>query len=288
MTGVIAVFDLRTSFVAAMLAASLAWPVQAEGQSWRETTLSRQLQGSGPIRAEVSYGAGTFGLRSTDERLLYRMSLRYDEDAFEPVVELTGDRLRIAMEGTSRRWPFGRNSGGGSMDVELARGVPMDLELKFGAVKAEVDLGGLALTSLELSTGASESRIDVSEPNSAVMGRATFEIGAADFTLLRLGNLRAERVDVKAGVGRVALSLDGEWRQDSHLGIEMGLGALELRVPEGLGIRVRKDSFLTSFDPEGLVKRGDSYYSLDWEEADRKVTIDLSAAFGSVQVIWIR
>jgi hypothetical protein len=281
-------FDLRTSFAAALVAASLAWPVQAEGQSWRDATMSRQLQGSGPVRAEVSYGAGTFGLRSTDERLLYRMSLRYDEEAFEPVVELTGDRLRIAMEGTSRRWPFGRNSGEGSMDLELARGVPMDLELKFGAVKAEVDLGGLALTNLELSTGASESRIDVSEPNSAAMRRATFEIGAANFNLRRLGNLGAERIDVKAGVGHVALSLDGQWRQDARLGIEMGLGALELRIPDGLGIRIRKDSFLTSFDPEGLVKRGDSYYSLDWEEADRKVTIDLSAAFGSVQVIWIR
>ncbi|MEX2468092.1 MAG: hypothetical protein WD995_14365 [Gemmatimonadota bacterium] len=271
-----------------LVMAALAWPAQAEGQSWREATLSRQLEGSGPVRARVSYGAGTFGLRATSEPLLYRMSLRYDEDAFEPVADYTGGRLELGLEGTSRSFRFGRGSSGGSMDLELARGVPMELDLNFGAVKADVDLGGLALTSLELSTGASESRIDVSEPNSSTLRRATFEIGAADFALRRLGNLGAERIDVKAGVGHVSLSLDGAWRTDARLSIEMGLGALELRVPEGLGIMVRKDSFLTSFDPEGLVKRGDAYYSLDWEDADRKVTIDLNAAFGSVQVIWIR
>ena len=68
----------------------------------------------------------------------------------------------------------------------------------------------------------------------------------------------------------------------------MGLGALELWIPGGLGVRLRKDGFLVSLDSEGLVKRGDAYYSRDWEDADRKVTIDLDAAFGSVNVEWVR
>ena len=130
--------------------------------------------------------------------------------------------------------------------------------------------------------------IEVSELNPGRMERAEFEVGAADFTLNGLGNLGAETVSLEAGVGQVTLGLDGAWQSDARVEIDMGLGALELRVPEGLGIRIRKDSFLTSFDSEGLVKRGDAYYSLDWEEADRKVTVDLNAAFGTVQVVWIR
>ena len=58
--------------------------------------------------------------------------------------------------------------------------------------------------------------------------------------------------------------------------------------PEGLGLELRKDSFLTSLDSEGLVKRGDVYQSLDWSEAGRRVTVDLDAAFGSVKVVWVR
>ena len=67
----------------------------------------------------------------------------------------------------------------------------------------------------------------------------------------------------------------------------MGLGSLELRIPEGLGVRLQKDSFLTSLDSQGLVKRGDVYESLDWDRADRRVTIELDAAFGSVSVVWV-
>jgi hypothetical protein len=68
----------------------------------------------------------------------------------------------------------------------------------------------------------------------------------------------------------------------------MGLGALELQVPEGVGLQLRKDSFLTSLDSEGLVKRGDTYQSLNWDRADRRVVVDLDAAFGSVKVVWVR
>jgi hypothetical protein len=117
---------------------------------------------------------------------------------------------------------------------------------------------------------------------------ARFQIGVADFTTRHLGNLNAERIEVDAGVGEVTLWFNGEWRRDAEVSIDMGLGSLELRMPEGLGVELRKDSFLTSLDSEGLVKRGASYYSPDWETAERKVTIDLNAAFGSVRVLWVR
>lgn len=265
-----------------------AAPEPADAQNWRETTVSRQLEGAAPVRTEVTYGAGTLTLRGTDEPLLYRMRIRYDADVFSPVSDFSGNRLKVGVEGTGSRVRVGRNTGGGSLDLELARGVPMDLALQFGAVKADVDLGGLALTGLELATGASESRIAVSAPNPSRLGTAQFKVGAADFSLSGVGNLSADRIEVQTGVGQVRLALDGAWRHDAELSVEMGLGSLRLSIPEGLGVRVRKDSFLTSFDPEGLVKRGDAYYSLDWETAERKVTIDLNAAFGSVQVLWIR
>ena len=280
-------FDLKRCAAMVLMAAAL-WPAAVHAQSWKEVTMSRQLEGTAPVRARVAYGAGRFSLSSTSEPLLYRMSIRYDEDKFEPRAELSGDRLIIGVESTGRGFSLNRSNGEGSMELELARGVPMDLDLEFGAVRADVDLGGLSLTDLELSTGASESVIDISEVNPSRMRRAEFHVGAADFTLNGLGNLGAESVSLEAGVGQVTLGLDGAWPTDAELEIDMGLGALELRVPEGLGVRIRKESFLTSFDSEGLVKRGDAYYSLDWEEADRKITIDLNAAFGAVQVVWIR
>ena len=269
----------------AVLAGTLGQPLA--GQSMRTVTTSRQLTGDDEVRVSVEYGAGRFSVRSLDEGLLYRMNLTYDEDAFEPVAEFSGNRLDLGIE--SIRGARFRDRGEESeLALELARGVPMRLDLEFGAVRADLDLGGLELTALDVSTGASESTIDVSEPNRGRIETARFEVGAAEFDARHLGNLNAGRIEFDAGVGALTLWLDGEWQRDTRVSIDMGLGALELRVPEGLGLQLRKDSFLTSLDSEGLVKRGDNYQSLDWEDADRKITVDLDAAFGSVKVVWVR
>jgi len=272
-----------------LLALALAaLPQASAGQSWRTVTMSRQASGQQDLRVQVEYGAGTFTVRPAEQGLLYRMQLRYDEDTFEPMAELSGTRLRLGVEGIRKGMRLGRKYEGGEMDLTLARGIPMDLDLQFGAVRADLDLGGLSLTDLDLSTGASESTVDVSEPNPEVLRRASFQVGAADFTARRLGNLNARSIRVDAGIGSVSLWFDGSWQRDADVAIQMGLGSLELHVPEGLGVKLTKDSFLTSLDSEGMVKRGDAFYSLDWERAAHKVTIQLDAAFGSVRVLWVR
>lgn len=276
----------KKELLGAAVAVAVIVPTVVQAQDWRTVTMSRQLESRDAIDVEIDYGAGHFSVRSIDEGLLYRMNLEYDEEKFEPVAELSGNHLRLGVETRSRRIKLGGRSAG-SLDLELARGVPMDLEINFGAVQADLDLGGLALTDLDLSTGASESTVAVSEPNTLAMSTATFSVGAAEFDVSGLGNLNAERIDVNAGVGSITLGLDGEWERDARLSIDMGLGSLEIRVPEGLGIRLRKDSFLTSLDSEGLIKRGDVYESPDFDGAEYRVTIDLDAAFGSVAIVWI-
>lgn len=279
---------MRRMLLLTALAALTALPAASAAQSWRTVTMSRQADGSQAVDVEVKYGAGHFTIRPTGDGLLYSMQLRYDEDIFEPVAEYERGRLRVGVDNVGRSVKLGRNRSGGELELRLGRDIPMALNMEFGAVRADLDLGGLELTDLSLSTGASESLVEVSEPNRGAIRTARFEVGAADFTARDLGNLNAERIEVAAGVGEVTLWFTGEWSRDARVSINMGLGALELRFPEGLGVRLKKDSFLTSLDSQGLVKRGDYYYSLDWDEADRKVTIDLDAAFGSVRVAWVR
>ena len=276
---------MRSAMMVALLGAVTAPSVQA--QNMRTVTMSRQLEDRNEVAVDVEYGVGRFSVRPVDEGLLYRMNLTYDEDRYEPVSDYSNHRLEVGVQSLRRSHLRGDRQSG-ELELELGRGVPMDLDLEFGAVHAEIDLGGLTLTDLDLSTGASESVIEISEPNRGVIESASFEVGAADFTLHNLGNLNAQRIEVDAGVGSLKLWLDGDWQRDTRLTIDMGLGALELHVPEGLGVQLRKDSFFTALDSEGLVKRGDNYESLDWNDAEHQVTIELDAAFGSVKVIWIR
>lgn len=277
---------MRRAILVAALSTVTAPAVHA--QSMRSVTMSRQLEDDAEVRVSVEYGVGNFSVRSVGEGLLYRMNLRYDEERFEPIADYSDHRLELGVESIGRHRGSRRDRESGEFVLELARNVPMELDLEFGAVRADIDLGGLELTDLELSTGASESTLDISLPNRGRIETASFEVGAAEFTARNLGNLNADRIEFDAGVGSVVLGLEGEWQRDARMSIDLGLGALQLRVPEGLGLRLNKDSFLTTLDSEGLVKRGDTFESLDWGDADRRVTIDLDAAFGSVEVVWVR
>ena len=261
---------------------------RAHGQDWRTVTMSRQIEDGQPVDVEVRYGAGQLSVGPAETGILYRMQLQYDEKVFEPVAERRSSTLRLGTESIGRSFRIGRNRTGGEMELELARDIAMDLSMEFGAVKADIELGGLGLTGLHIETGASQTTLVVSEPNREAMAEASLEVGAAEFTARQLGNLNASRIEVDAGLGDIDLDFTGEWQRDARVSVDMGLGALTLRFPKGLGVRLVKDTFLTSLDSEGLVKRGDAYYSLDYDEADYQVTVDVDAAFGSICVLWVR
>ena len=261
---------------------------RGEAQDWRTVTMSRQIESDESVDVEVRYGAGRFTIRAAEPGTLYRMQVRYDEDLFEPIAEHRGSTLRIGTETLGRRIRLSRDNTAGEMELELAQDVAMDLRMEFGAVKADIDLGGLRLTNLEIEIGASQTDLVVSEPNSEMMDEASFEVGVAEFTARKLGNLNASRIEVDAGLGDIDLDFSGEWRRDARISVDMGLGALTLRFPRGLGVRLVKDTFLTSLDSEGLVKRGDAYYSLDYDEAEYQVSVEVDAAFGSIRVVWVR
>ena len=259
----------------------------AQAQNRRTVTMSRQVENEQTLDVNVRYGAGRFSVGPAESGVLYHMQIEYDEDVFRPLAEYEGSSLRIGTESLGRRFRLIRDRGAGEMELALSRDVSMDLNLDFGAVQADIDLGGIPLTRLEINTGASQTQIDISEPNSEAMSRASMDIGAAEFTVRNLGNLNTEVIEIDAGIGEIDLDFTGHWRQNARVSVDMGLGSLVLRFPRGLGVRLVKDTFLTSLDSEGLVKRGDAYYSLDYDDAEYQITVDVDAAFGSIRVAWV-
>lgn len=277
----------HTVLALGLLAAALL-PSGAGAQRWEDLSASRKLGGETAVDVRVRYGMGRFQVRPGDPGTLYRMNLRYDSERFDPLVDYSGQRLELGLEGRGRNLNVRGERDGGEMELELSPGIPMDLVLEFGAVRANLDLGGLNLTDLELSTGASETTLNFSRPTSGRVRTAEFSVGAADFRAQNLGNLRADRLEVEAGVGEVTLSFGGAWPQDMRVNVSMGLGALELQVPEGIGVRLDKESFLTSLEADGFTQEGSTYLSSNWNAAERRLTVEVEAAFGSIRVTRIR
>ena len=273
----------------ALITGALATPSHLHAQSWKTLTATRQVTNEDHLRVEVRYGAGVLTVRRADEGTLYSALFHFDEELATHRTKYTDGRLEVGLNaGESRSFNFGDRASDASLELELAPGLPMDLEMDFGAGRAEVDLSGLAVQRLEVNTGASESVLRVGQVNPVQMRSGEINAGAADLRVDGVGNLNADMLTVTSGLASVVLQLDGEWPRDGRLGVEMGLGALELRIPRSLGVRLRlPGSVLASIDTEGLQKRGKVYESANWKSAEHKVEIEIAAVLGSVDIEWI-
>jgi len=263
----------------------------SDAQSWRTVSSSRQKWDEKALDVKVEYGAGRLTVAPADRPLLYQFQMRYDEGQVVPVTEYDREtgKLRLGMESRDRERGLrvNRVRNESRADLHLARDVPMDLRLEFGAGQAELDLGGLSMRRLRVSTGASETRLTFRSANLVQAESVRMEAGAARFEAVGLGNARAERFEFQGGVGETVLDFGGAWDRNATAKVSMGIGALRLRFPRDLGVRIVKDSFLTRFDGSGLVKRGGAYYSRNWESAPNRLTVEVDAALGSIDIDWI-
>lgn len=274
----------RTLISAAALALGCAGAVEA--QDWRTVTSFRQRSEENRMDVHVHYGAGKLLIGpSAGGGELYRVGLRYDADMFDPITGYESGRLEVGVEGIGSSVKL-RNSDAGELDLRLSPDVPLDLDLEFGAVEADLDLGGLLVARLEIETGASETDVRFSAPNRTACERLGISMGAAALEVEGLGNANCASIEVEGGVGDITLDFSGEWRRSMEADITMALGSLTVIVPSDVGVRVDRDTFLTGFDGSGFVKRDGVLYSRNWESARHRLSIDMSGAFGSINVRW--
>lgn len=261
-----------------------------QAQSMRPFSTFRQLHGETRLTARLEYAAGNLRVAPGRPAELYRMDLSYDDNRYLPVSDYDTQSgsavlgLKPAGEGGVR--VVSRTQLSQVASVTLSPRVDLTLDLTLGAVEADVELGGLRVSNLGVKTGASRAVIRFSQPNAARCDVATISAGAAEVSLLGLGNSRCDEIEFEGGIGRVTLDFAGAWSTSSRVEVKMAVGELTLRLPRNAGVRLRMDKFLSSFEPTGLVRRGEAFESRNYGRTERHLDIDLTTAMGEVNVEW--
>jgi hypothetical protein len=267
------------------------WAGGAQAQTMRPFSTFRQLHGETRLSARIEYGAGSLRLEPGQPGELYRMDLSYDEDRFVPTSDFDASSRSVVL-GVQARGDGGvrvisRNQLQQTAGVAISPRVDLALDLTLGAVDADLELGGLRISDLALKTGASRTTVRFSRPNAIQCRRASFSAGAAEVEVLGLGNSRCEQIDYEGGVGQVLLDFSGASSTSARVRVKMAVGGITLRLPRKAGIRISMDKFLSSFEPAGLVRRGNAFISTNYEGAERRVDLDLTTAMGGVEVEWV-
>ena len=269
---------------AALAGVLLLAPVGLEAQTWRTAEIARQRRDSAPHEVSVYYAGGRFTLLPAEAPLLYRASLRYDESRSTPEVRYSAEerRLRIGLELNEERGSGQHRLG--TMQLALTRDTPLDLDIALGAAEADLELGGLTLSEVRVESGASSARVSFDEPNRTTLRVLDLHSGAASLTATGLANANAAEIRVGSGVGNVELDFGGRWTSDITATIDVALGRVRVRVPEGVGIRVEMSKVLARFEHPGLEKQGDAWVSSNWESATHHLLLRINTAFGTVHI----
>jgi N-terminal domain of toast_rack, DUF2154 len=266
-----------------------AAPVQA--QSMRPFSTFRQMHGETRLNLRLEYAAGSLHVGPGESNELYRMDLSYDEDRFVPVSDydaVDGTAvLGLKSSGNSGVRVSSRNQLQQVASVAVSPRADLSLDLNLGAADAEVELGGLRVSNLELSTGASRTSVSFSRPNATRCRRASFRAGAAEVSVTGLGNSRCDEIEFEGGVGSVTLDFAGAWSSSSNVKVTMAMGGLTLRLPRHVGVRLHMDRFLSSFEPAGLIRRGGAFVSENYDRATRRLNLEITTAVGGVGVEWL-
>jgi len=250
----------------------------------------RQLHGETRLNARVEYGAGSLRIEPGHPGELYRMNLSYDEDRFVPVSDFDPSTRRVVL-GLQAAGQGGVRVVSGNQLRQLATiaispRADLSLDLSLGAVDADVELGGLRISDLDLKTGASRATVRFSRPNGMRCRHAGFSAGAAEVSIIGLGNSRCDEIDFEGGIGTVLLDFSGAWSSSAQVEVKMAVGEITLRLPRRVGVRLAMDKFLTSFEAAGLLRRGDAFVSPNYDSAERRLDIDLTTAMGGVRIEW--
>jgi hypothetical protein len=269
----------------------VCWAGIAQAQTMRPFGTFRQLHGETRLTARLEYAAGSLRVSPGRPTELYRMDLSYDDQRYVPISDYDTRSgavvlgLKPAGEGGVR--VVSRSQLSQVAAVALSPRPDLTLALTLGAVEADVELGGLRVSNLAVRTGASRAVIRFSQPNAARCQLATISAGAAEISVLGLGNSRCDEITFEGGIGKVTLDFSGAWTFSSRVQVTMAVGELTLRLPRNAGIRLRMDRYLSSFEPTGLIRRGEVFESPNYARQQRRLDLNLTAAVGGVNVEWV-
>jgi len=246
-------------------------------------------EGAKKLEIEIDFGAGTLDIMSADIEDAARLDIFYSPRWVSYDIDFSrrGETGRLFLESDLRHRSKMEDIDN-EWELTLSRRYPIDLEMDIGASESIIDLGGIPLTRLVMDVGATSGTIDFSEPNPERLRDFDVDIGASSVEFTGLANANFERMDISCGAASCELDFRGEFRGESEVDLEVGIGSVDIIIPRGLAVRIEGDeNWFSSFDFHGLdvdLIDDDIWESPDFDEATDRLTIMVDVSMGSVDI----
>ncbi len=235
--------------------------------------------GSGPYRLELAMGAGTLNLSPGAGEKIVQGTVTYNVDEFKPVVTTSGSTVRIEQGRPSLRSFTGHVKNDWNLTLGNA---PMALKLSTGAAKGELELGGLSLTDLTVTQGATDFTVSFSQLNGTTLDTLSYQAGAAKTVMNDLSNANARKMEFKGGAGDLRLDFAGSLQRDLQVSVTAAAGNVVITVPAGVPAVATVNGVLATVTTSGAWSKSGNRYALNG--SGPAITFDVKMSVGKLDL----
>lgn len=168
-----------------------------------------------PLRLEASWNPGR-------QRLEQGMSR--DAKGWVYRLQLTGrgPRSWIRSQG---------HTDAAELRLTVPEGHPLSLAGEIGMGSSDLELGGLALRTIEVELGMGDHRLAFGRPLPAPLELLEIDFSMGELEVSQAGNASPRRLAVEHSMGDFALDLAGAWQEDGRVELEIGMGSCRVDLP---------------------------------------------------------
>lgn len=269
----------------------LSWPVAA--QRIENVTEKIDAQGVDRLDIDCDFGMGELVIHPENIKEAAILDVTYDSRKFDFNVEYKNRNNTgfLVLESENLRK---RNRDGNKIDntweLTLSTKYSSEMNFELGACEADIDLGGIPITALTFKVGAASGIIEFTKVNPVRMRELVLEIGASSLEVENLGNANFENLKVSCGAASCDLDLRGDYKGESEIEIDVGVGSVDLVLPRGVAVDIEADEGLFSsieFHNEDLEEiDNDHYQSPGFDNAKDRIFLSIEVGIGSIDIYW--
>ena len=269
---------------------------EAPAADVRRDLLEVTDQGEASVRADLELGIGTVSVGEAEPGALFQAEVALPAKGLRTTFETTTVPTESGPQARVRLGLAGEAASPGDLDrtrglewrLLFSHTTPLDLAVTLGAAEASLDLTGVPLRRLSLTSGVARSTLRLRAPNPESAADVEVKAGVSAFAGEGLGHLRFRRFRFEGGVGRFALDFRGAPPEPgASATLSVGVGELAVTLPAGVPLVVEAPGGrLSAVDlPAGLVTLGQGRYATPGAETDPDAfTVRIASGPGRVRV----
>jgi hypothetical protein len=280
----------KVSFVLASLLAAMAIPCMAQISIHREIFRTSEKE----VKIDIELSFGTVEIARAKSGYILQADYegpKDDRQPFEVSYDVVDGRGELTIRSKDESFWKGatRNSRADERywHLLITDAVPLTMNIEFGAGEGTVDLTGLRIRDLQMSSGASAVDMVCTEPNAIRAKRVTIESGVSRFTARGLANLNFQRFKFSGGIGSYKLDFNGSLTESATAAVDVGLGSMLVTLPRGIPAQIEYEkNWFSSFDADdAFVETADDVFETkDFDRAEHRLTLKIQSGMGSVKI----